>query len=292
MHKLAKYCYDKSLYEQRESTLFASKITFYILNNIIPNPSIYVKFGTYRLNDINENIDMFNSKYNIKSGELLVSLIELSQILISYNNYENCLPMLCLAEYLACDECKNIYYTLFARKLKAISLPELGYINEAFMNYYKIMRKFDLPHLLHSGYKVYSTEKYANLTYNEDKVNYFNNLPPEDEKNIAALNTLLKLNVDDELKSFLGPNLYYYLQYSKLIILFKACNRDNFNLSPDKNNFTTLRDETFIRIEKECRENISLLSVYEDINFLILCMKSIKINDINYKDNSVILLKN
>ena len=51
---------------------------------------------------------MFNSKYNIKPGDVLVSLIELSQILISYNNYENCLPMLCLAEYLACDRCKNI----------------------------------------------------------------------------------------------------------------------------------------------------------------------------------------
>ena len=289
LHKLAKYCYDNSLYEQRESALFASKITFYILNNIIPNPSIYVKFGTYRLNDINENIDMFNSKYNIKPGDLLVSLIELTQILISYNNYENCLPMLCLAEYLACDICKNINYTLFSRILKVICLAELGYINEAFMNYYKIMRKFDLPQLLNSGYKIYSTGKYANLTHNEDKINYFNNLPPEDEKNIAALNTILKLTVDDELKSFLGANLYYYLQYSKLLILFKACNKDNFSLYPEKNNFTTLRDETFIRIEKECRENISLLSVYEDINFLTLCIKSVKVNDINYKDNSVIL---
>ena len=70
--------------ECRSYFIFASKITFYILNNIIPNPSIYVKFGTYRLNDINDNIDMFNSKYNIKPGDLLVSLIELSQILISY----------------------------------------------------------------------------------------------------------------------------------------------------------------------------------------------------------------
>ena len=38
------------------TALFASKITFYVLNNIIPNPSIYATYGTYRLNDINENL--------------------------------------------------------------------------------------------------------------------------------------------------------------------------------------------------------------------------------------------
>ena len=118
LHKLSKYCYDNSLYDQLESALFASKITFYVLNNIIPNPSIYSAYGTYRLNDINENVNIFDSKFNIKPGDLLVSLIELSQILISYNKFEECLPMLCLAEYLACDKCKNINYTLFSRILK------------------------------------------------------------------------------------------------------------------------------------------------------------------------------
>ena len=289
LHKLSKYCYDNSLYDQLESALFASKITFYVLNNIIPNPSIYSAYGTYRLNDINENVNIFDSKFNIKPGDLLVSLIELSQILISYNKFEECLPMLCLAEYLACDKCKNINYTLFSRILKIICLAEIGYINEAFMNYYKIIKKYDLPQILSSGYKVYSTGKYANLTHNEDKVNYFNNLPPDDEKNINALNTLIKLTIDNDLKSFLGPNLYYYLQYSKLIILFKVTNKDNYNLYPDKNNFSNLRDETFIRIEKECRENIAILSTYEDINFLMNCMKSIKYNELNYKDNIIIL---
>ena len=289
LHKLAKYCYDNSLYEQRESALFASKITFYVLNNIIPNPCIYVAYGTYRLNDINENINIFDSKFNIKPGDLIVSLIELSQILISYNNYEECLPMLCLAEYLACDVCKNINYTLFSRILKIICLAEIGYINEAFMNYYKIIRKFDLPQLINTGYRAYFTGKYANLTHNEDKVNYYNNLPPDDEKNINALNTLVKLTVDNELKTFLGPNLYYYLQYAKLVILFKITNKDNYNLYPEKNNFSNIRDETFIRIEKECRENISILSNYEDINFLSNCMKLVKYNEINHKDNITIL---
>ena len=211
---------------------------------------------------MNENIDMFNSKYNIKPSDLLISLIELSQILISYNDFENCLPMLCLAEYLACDICKDINYTLFSRILKIVCLAELGYINEAFMNYYKILRKFDLPQLLDSGYKVYSTGKYANLAHNEDKVNFFNNLPPEDDKNINGFNMFLKLNIDDELKLMLGPNLYYYLQYAKLVIIFKVCNKENFNLYPDRNNFSNLRYESFIRIEKECRENISILSIY------------------------------
>ena len=40
---MAKYCYNNNqLHIQRESALLKSKITFYILINIVPNPMIYV----------------------------------------------------------------------------------------------------------------------------------------------------------------------------------------------------------------------------------------------------------
>ena len=39
---MAKYCYNNQLYIQRESALLASKIIFYILINIVPNPMIYI----------------------------------------------------------------------------------------------------------------------------------------------------------------------------------------------------------------------------------------------------------
>ena len=289
LHKMAKYCYDNQLYIQRESALFASKITFYILNNIVPNPMIYAKYGTFRLNEINSNVDIFNNKFNIKSGDLLISLIELSEILIGYNNYENCLPMLCLAEYLSCDICRNVNYTLYSRILKIICLAELGYINEAIMIYYKVIKKFDLPEIINTGYKEYFTGRYANLSHNEDKINYFNNLPPDDEKNVSSVNNFMKLSVDSELKNLLGCNNYFYLIYSKLVILFKIFNKDSYLMYPEKTNFVNQREEMFIRIEKECRENISLLSAYEDICFISNCMKFIKIYDINYSENLKVL---
>ena len=285
LHKMAKYCYDNLLYNQRECALFASKICFNILNNIIPNPMIYAKFGTFRLNEINGNIDIFSSKFNIKVPDLLISLIELVEILISYNDYENTLPMLCLAEYLACDICKNINYTLYSRILKVICLAEIGYINESMMVYYKIMKKYDMPSYLPLGYKEYFVGKYANLTHNEDKINYFNNIPPDDQNNINAINNLIKLQADDELKKMLGGNLYYYLQYGKLVLLYKVYNKDNYVVYPERNNFLDQRSEIFIRLEKECRENIEILSAYEDICFLSNCEKLIKIYDLNYNEN-------
>ena len=58
---------------------------------------------------------------------------------------------------------------------------------------------------------------------------------------------------------------------------------------PEKTNFVNQREEMFIRIEKECRENISLLSAYEDVCFISNCMKFIKIYDINYSENLKVL---
>ena len=289
LHKMGKYCYDNLLYNQRECALFASKICFNLLNNIIPNPIIYAKFGTYRLNEINANVDIFSSKFNIKVPDLLVSCIELVEILISYNDYENALPLLCLSDYLSCDICKNINYTLYSRILKIICLSEIGYINEAMMNYYKIIKKYDMPTYLSLGYKEYFVGKYANLTHNDDKINYSNNLPSDDQNNINAINNLIKLQVDEELKKMLGGNLFYYLQYSKLVLLYKVYNKDNYIIYPDRNNFVDQRSEIFIRLEKECRENIEMLSAYEDICFLSNCEKLVKMYDINLKDNLPII---
>ena len=255
LHKLNKFCYDNNLYLQRESALMAGEITFNILNNVIPQPMIMTKYGCYRISSLNVNFNILKSADNIKINDLVVSLLDMADTLISYGDFEICLPMLSLCEYLSCDICKHVHFTLKSRVMRIVCLSELGMINEAMMMYYKVIKKFDMPTLLSMGYKDYSNGKFANL---QSEIKFYNDLPPEDQKNIDAVNAFMKLSVDNDLRVMMGANLYYEFMYMRLCILFKIFNKENFSAYPDKNAFTDLRTEMFMRIEKESRENIKI----------------------------------
>lgn len=276
LHKLNKFCYDNNLYLQRESALMAGEITFNILNNVIPHPMIMTKYGCYRISSLNVNFNILKSADNIKINDLVVSLLDMADTLISYGDFEICLPMLSLCEYLSCDICKHVHFTLKSRVMRIVCLSELGMINEAMMMYYKVIKKFDMPTLLSMGYKDYSNGKFANL---QSEIKFYNDLPPEDQKNIDAVNAFMKLSVDNDLRVMMGANLYYEFMYMRLCILFKIFNKENFSAYPDKNAFTDLRTEMFMRIEKESRENINTLSLYEDLCYLNNLLKEIKVND-------------
>ena len=69
-----------------------------VLNNIIPSPQLAYRYGTYRLNDINMNHNIFKTNENVKVNDLLVSLIDLCDTLIAYGDYDLGIPMYCLAE--------------------------------------------------------------------------------------------------------------------------------------------------------------------------------------------------
>ena len=149
--------------------------------------------------------------------------------------------------------------------MRIYCLSELGYINEAMMCFYKVIKKFDMPSYFKFGFRDNQTGKFANLN---SEIRYYNDLTPEDQKNVDAVNNFMKLTVDNDLKIMLGGNLYYELMYAKLMILFKIYNKENYSIYPDKNAFVDQRSENFIRIEKECRENLVILSAYEDLNYL------------------------
>ena len=59
--------------------------------------------------------------------------------------FDKALPLLTLMEYLASDISKSKVLTIKARIMKAIALIEIGYINEAYQIYNKILSQKDLP---------------------------------------------------------------------------------------------------------------------------------------------------
>jgi hypothetical protein len=48
-------------------------------------------------------------------------------------------------EYLACDITKSKVLTVKARLLKIVALIEIGYLNEAYLLYNKVLSQKDLP---------------------------------------------------------------------------------------------------------------------------------------------------
>ena len=89
-------------------------------------------------------------------------------------------------EYLAFDIARSKVLTVKARLLKAIALTEIGYVNEAYQLYNRVLSMKDLP-------KHGSRE--SELTQKKEGKNFFfpyqqryhNNLPPEHEKNTEAI---------------------------------------------------------------------------------------------------------
>ena len=65
--------------------------------------------------------------------------------MIDLDQYHQALPICALMEYVAQDVTKSKVLVTKARIIKAIALVEIGYINEAFMIYKRILEHKDLP---------------------------------------------------------------------------------------------------------------------------------------------------
>lgn len=246
----------------------AAEITFSILNPNIPNPTNLLSFATYRISEINKNTNLFNSKDNLKPSDLLISLIDLSEILISYNDFELALPILALAEHIACDIIKNTNILLKIRINKIICLAEIGLISEAIQSYIKIIKKVDLPNLYNTSslYLEKNNGKYSNLFKD---IRYLNHLSPDHQKNVDTVTNFFKMGTGDlELKNTLQVNLHSELIYARSIIIFKIFEKENYlnhlEIKPD----TAFRIENLSRIEREIRDVILQLSTAEEINTL------------------------
>ena len=158
-----------------------AEIIYQILIPYLPNPTNILNFSTFRLTEINKNVNVFEYSGNIKPALVLEACVDMVEILISYGDYEKCLPMLALQEYVSCDIVKSVPYLLKSRVQKIICLAELGLINEAMQTYFKIVRKLDLPFLVpNTSYNEKNVGKFANTN---KELKYNNNFPPEHQKN-------------------------------------------------------------------------------------------------------------
>jgi len=263
----------------------AAEIVFSILTASMPNPTNLLSYSTYRLTEINKNSNLFTSRDNLKPTDLLISLIDLSDILIAYNDFELVLPILCLAEHIACDIIKSTNYLLKIRIMKTISLAELGLISEAMQSYVKIIKKVDLPNLFNQNslYFDKNNGKYANIL---KEIRYFNNLTPDNQKNVDTILNFFKIGTGDiELKYLLQANLHAELVYARSIIIFKIFEKENYlnylEIKPD----VAFRLENLSRIEKELRDVILNLSISEEINALIKLKKYLMNNNQNNSFN-------
>lgn len=59
--------------------------------------------------------------------------------------FEKALPVASLMEYISSDICKSKIMVAKSRTLKAIALTEIGYINEAYQLYNRVLSMKDLP---------------------------------------------------------------------------------------------------------------------------------------------------
>ena len=88
---------------------------------------------------------LFVDKYIISPSELLHTLGVAIQGLIDSDLHEKALPLASLMEYIACDITKSKVLTVKARLLKIIALIEIGYLNEAYQLYNRVLAQKDLP---------------------------------------------------------------------------------------------------------------------------------------------------
>lgn len=106
--------------------------------------------------------------------------------MIDSDLYEKALPIAALMEYVAVDITKSKILTVKARILKAIAMVEIGYINEAYQLYNRLLSLKDLPK--HGNRESeFTIKKEGKNFYFPYTQRYHNHLAPENDKNNEAI---------------------------------------------------------------------------------------------------------
>jgi len=235
----------------------------HVLSCYLPNPSNHLNYSLYRLNEINKNLNVFESSHNISAADLLISLMDIGEILLQLGEYERSLPLLSLAEHVACDVTKNLNFLFNIRVLRIICLVQIGMISEAMQIYYKIIKKFDLPCFILNSIQIEKINgRYANLTR---EFKFYNNLTPENQKNVDAINAFGKLQVDNDLKNQMGCQVFCRLLYAKCLIMYKIYEKENYLNYLEKSDS---RADNLQKVEKDLRDVLQIVSVNEELNSL------------------------
>lgn len=137
--------------------------------------------------------------------------------------------MAALMEYTASDITRSKILTVKARLMRATALVELGYINEAFMIYKRILSRKDLPEYgaRHSEYSLKQDGK--NFQLGSDQA-YHNHLPPEADENQGALKAIqdpIPDDIEQALSTFCSPYLVESLQFLRSLLLVRLGQTEN-----------------------------------------------------------------
>ena len=141
-----------------------------------------------------------------------------------------------LMEYIAADISRSKLLTVKSRLLKAIGLTEIGFLNEAYQMYNKILSMKDLPKIgaRDSDFTVKKEGKNFFFPYNQ---RYHNNLAPEHEKNQEAIQNIMKPIAPEvlaALKKFASPYVIELLQYLRCTMLVRIGESENVELPAEK----------------------------------------------------------
>jgi hypothetical protein len=109
-----------------------------------PHPQTAIEFNQYRIREFLSE-QLFMDKYVITPSELLHTLGSTAQSLLDADLPEKSIAVSSLMEYISSDISRSKLLTVKSRLLKAIGLTEIGFINEAYQLYNRILSLKDLP---------------------------------------------------------------------------------------------------------------------------------------------------
>jgi hypothetical protein len=110
----------------------------------MPHPQPATEFSSYRIREFLDQ-QLFVDRYVITPSELLHTLGYTVQQLMDSDLHDKAIPLASLMEYVAFDIARSRVLTVKARLLKALALTEIGYLNEAYQLYNRILSLKDLP---------------------------------------------------------------------------------------------------------------------------------------------------
>ena len=134
-------------------------------------------------------------------------------------------------EYIANFVTKSSVLVTKARITKATALIELGFINEAYQIYRRIISLQDLPAYRNRISEQSDRHNFSNFHFPHTEC-YYNDKSPEDDKNQPAINLILKpVENLENLKKFCSPTVIEMLQYLRTCFLIRLGEAENVESS-------------------------------------------------------------
>jgi len=204
-------------------------------------------------------MQLFEDNFELNGADLLQSLDYITTLGFDYEDFEKNLPALALMQFVARNGCYSNDYLIKARMKQAISLANIGYLQEAIASYQTVIDKKDLVNagertsiFIESSKGIYST-KYEAL--------YHNGLTPYDEPNKKTLTDLLATELDKT--QFTNYN-FAYIKFCRVSILFRAYENEAVS-GQNPNEKQDERYRLFKKLEDELKDSLKILSRLEEI---------------------------